>query len=66
MKITKSQLKQIIKEEIKAVLGEASQEDVDREFDCKAKMRETLPKEEWSGPKGAQFMKDCRDGRLEK
>ena len=46
-------------------LDEASQEDIDREFDCKAKLRETLPKEEWSGPKGKDFMEKCRDGRLD-
>jgi len=53
MKITKRELKQIIKEELAKALAEkmerldeASQEDIDREFDCKTKMREKYPKKE--------------------
>ena len=48
-------------------LDEASQEDIHREFDCKAKMREKYPKkEDQANPDlGGKFMKKCRDGRPE-
>jgi hypothetical protein len=42
-------------------LDEASQEDIEREFDCKTKMREKYPKkEDQADPElGGKFMKKC-------
>ena len=60
MKITKRQLKQIIKEELETVLKEFGPE-MDR-MQCLDKMRAKFPSiEEQSGPEAADYMKDCME-----
>jgi hypothetical protein len=60
MKITKSQLKQIIKEELQKVLKEFGAE-TDR-MQCLDKMRAKFPSpKEQSGSEAAVYMKDCME-----
>ena len=67
MKITKRQLKQIIKEELEKVLNETSTEEqseyIKTRQDCLDKMREKYPdKEDQAGSPGEEFMKKCMPG----